>query len=219
MAQIFISHSARDTSLKNFINQAFATTKVEAKYEEIEAILEGRRTASQISADITRSNAVFVLLGENVERLRHTQNWITWESGVSSLANKDIWVFEGFEDRAKLSVIIPHIHHHLCFEYTDPWLAYIRAIVSAYDDSHVLPAVSAGVTGGVATENPVAGLLIGGIAWLLLAGNKQRSPAGFPILCTNCKSIYRVHRDPAWNVMRCPVCNAHLQLQFPELYT
>jgi thiamine biosynthesis protein ThiC len=76
MAQIFISHSAKDTSLKNFINQAFATTKVEAKYEEIEAILDGRRTAQQIAADIGRSNAVFILLGENVEKLRHTQQWV-----------------------------------------------------------------------------------------------------------------------------------------------
>src|ERR1700730_2900727 len=114
MAQIF-SHSAKDTSLKNFINQAFATTKVEAKYEEIEAILDGRRTAAQIAADIAGSNAVFVLLGKNVERLKHTQNWVTWESGVGAAANKDIWVFEAFEDHAKLSVIIPHLHHHVCF--------------------------------------------------------------------------------------------------------
>lgn len=218
MAQIFISHSAKDTPLKNFINQAFATAKVEAKYEEIEAILDGRRTAPQVSADISRSNAVFVLLGENVERLRHTQNWVTWESGVSSHANKDIWVFEAFDDRAKLSAVIPHLHHHVCFEYSDPWLAYIRAIVSAYDDSHVLPAVSAGITGGLATENPVAGLFIGGIAWLLLAGKKQGLPTGFPIRCMRCNAIYRIHRDPTWNVMRCPVCNAQLQLQFPDLY-
>ena len=42
VAQIFISHSARDRPILDFINRAFATTKVEAKYEEIEAILEGR---------------------------------------------------------------------------------------------------------------------------------------------------------------------------------
>ncbi len=37
MAQIFISHSAKDTRIIEFINLAFASTKVEAKYEEIEA--------------------------------------------------------------------------------------------------------------------------------------------------------------------------------------
>jgi hypothetical protein len=35
MAQIFISHSAKDRPIIEFINRAFATTKVEAKYEEI----------------------------------------------------------------------------------------------------------------------------------------------------------------------------------------
>lgn len=217
MAQIFISHSAKDRRIIEFINRAFASTKVEAKYEEIEAILEGRRTAQQISADIGRSNAVFILLSENVEQLRHTQNWVTWESGVSSHANKDIWVFEAFEDGAKLSVLIPHLHHHLSFEYSDQWLVYIRAVISSYDDSHVLPAISAGFATGIATENPVAGIVAGGIVALLLAGNKQGPPAGLmAVLCPNCKSAYRVHRLPAWKVMRCPVCNVQLQLQYPQ---
>src|ERR1700728_1417470 len=217
MAQIFISHSAKDTALKNFINQAFATTKVEAKYEEIEAILDGRRTAQQIATDIGRSNAVFILLGENVEKRRHTQQWVLWESAVAGAANKDIWVFEAHEDHGNLSVLIPHLHHHVCFEYSEPWLAYIRAVVSSYDDSHVLPAISAGVATGIASENAVAGILAGVIVALLLAGNKQGPPGGLmAILCTNCNSVYRIHRDPAWNLMRCPVCNVQLQLQYPQ---
>jgi len=171
MAQIFISHSSKDTRIVDFINRTFASTKVEAKYEEIEAILDGRKTAQQIAADIGRSNAVFILLGENVESLHHTQQWVLWESGVASAANKDLWVFEAREDHGKLSVLIPHLHHHVCFEYSEPWLAYLRAVVSSYDDSHVMPAISAGIATGVATENPVAGILAGGIVALLLAGN------------------------------------------------
>ena len=175
----------RTCRIIEFINRAFASTKVEAKYEEIEAILDGRRTAQQIAADIGSSNAVFILLGENVEKLRHTQQWVLWESGVAGAANKDIWVFEAHEDHGKLSVLIPHLHHHACFEYSDPWLAYIRAVVSSYDDSHVLPAISAGVATGIASENPVAGIVVGGIVALLLAGNKQAPPAGLmAILCT-----------------------------------
>ena len=170
-------------------------------------------------ADIGRSNAVFILLGENVEKLRHTQQWVLWESGVAGAANKDVWVFEAHEDDGKLTVLIPHLHHHVCFEYSDPWLAYIRAVVSSYDDSHVLPAISAGVATSIATENPVAGILAGGIVALLLAGNRQGPPAGLmAILCTQCKSVYRIHRDPAWNLMRCPVCNIQLQLQYPQIW-
>jgi hypothetical protein len=217
VAQIFISHSAKDRRIIEFINRAFASTKVEAKYEEIEAILDGRKTAQQIAADIGRSNAVFILLGENVEKLRHTQQWVLWESGVAGATNKDIWVFEAIGDRGKLSVLIPHLRHHVCFEYSDPWLVYIRAVISSYDDSHILPALSAGVATGFATENPVAGLVAGGIVALLLAGNKKGPPAGLMgIRCPKCESAYRIHRDPAWNVMRCPVCNIQLQLQYPE---
>jgi hypothetical protein len=216
MAQIFISHSAKDKKIVEFINRVFASTKVEAKYEEIEAILDGRRTAPQIAVDIGRSNAVFILLGENVEKLRHTERWVLWESGVAGANNKEIWVLEAREDHGKISVSIPHLHHDVCFEYSDPWLAYIRAIVFSYDDSHVLPALSAGFATGIATESPAAGILAGGIVALLLAGNKQGPPAGLmAILCTHCQSVYRIHRDPAWNLMRCPVCNTQLQLQYP----
>lgn len=215
MAQIFISHSAKDARIVDFINRAFASTKVEGKYEEIEAILKGRRTAEQISADIGRSNAVFVLLGENLEKLQHTQNWVLWEAGVANAANKDIWVFEAAEEKVKFSVIIPRLRHHVCFEYSDPWLAYIRAIVSSYDDSHVLPAISAGVATGLATDNPFVGLVAGGAVGLLLASAKQGQPSGIMLRCGICNSVYRIHRSTAWNLMRCPVCNTQLRLPDP----
>jgi hypothetical protein len=105
------------------------------------------------------------------------RNRTLW-SGVAGAANKDIWVFEAHEDHGKLTVLIPHLRYHVCFEYSDPWLAYIRTVVSSYDDSHVLPAISVGVATGVATDNPVAGILAGGIVALLVRGNKLGPPAG-----------------------------------------
>ena len=94
MAQIFISHSAKDTKPLQFLNQAFATTNVEAKYEEIEAIVSGKRTSQQIKADIAGSRAIMVVLGPNAEKLRHTRDWIVWESGTATGVGKDIWVLE-----------------------------------------------------------------------------------------------------------------------------
>jgi len=67
VAQIFVSHSSKDTKQLDFLSKAFATTNVQAKYEEVEAILHGRRNAAQIAADIVASNAIMVLLGPNVE--------------------------------------------------------------------------------------------------------------------------------------------------------
>src|SRR6476659_6845636 len=120
MAQIFISHSAKDAKPIEFLNKAFASSNVQAKYEEIEAIATGRRTAAQIRADIAVSNAIMVVLGPNAETLRHTRDWIAWESG--NAANKDVWVLEAFEDSAKLSVVIPHLRHYVGFHYNDQWL-------------------------------------------------------------------------------------------------
>jgi ribosomal protein S27E len=220
MSQIFVSHSREDKDGTDFINRAFASTKVEAKYEEIEAILQGQRTAAQIGRDILQSNALFVLLGKEIEKLRHTRDWVAWESGVAAgaafQANKDIWVFEPLEESSQLSVVIPHLRHHVCFEMTDPWLAYIRAIVSSYDDSHFLPAAlaGAGIGAGIASAR---GAVVGGIAALILAANKQSRPTGLPIQCPNCHSNYSIHRDPARHMMRCPVCNSRLLIQFPAL--
>jgi hypothetical protein len=81
MAQIFISHSARDQQLKNFFNQAFATSSVNAKLEEIEQLYKGTITTQQIEQDITLSSAVFVLLSQNVDSLDHTRDWIGYEVG------------------------------------------------------------------------------------------------------------------------------------------
>lgn len=218
MSQIFVSHSRADKDGIDFINRAFASTKVEAKYEEVEAILHGRRSAAEISRDIVQSNALFVLLGKETEELRHTRDWVAWESGVATgaafQANKDVWVFEPLDESAQLSVVIPHLRHHVCFEITDPWLAYIRSIVSSYDDSHVLPAALAGAGIGAGLGS-APGAVVGGIAALILAANKQSRPIGLPVQCPKCHSNYNIHRDPARNIMRCPVCNARLQIQFP----
>jgi hypothetical protein len=60
MAQISVSHSSKDTKPLDFLNRAFASTEVQAKYEEIEAIVRGKRSAAEIAADIAASKATFV---------------------------------------------------------------------------------------------------------------------------------------------------------------
>ena len=212
MAQIFISHSAKDSKPVEFLNRAFASSNVQAKYEEIEAIVTGRRTEAQIRADIAQSNAVMIVLGRNAETLKHTRDWINWESGNAAALNKDVWVLESFEDSSHLSVVIPCLRHYVCFHYTDPWLAHLREIVVSYDDSHVAKAALVGAGLGGAIGESGLGALVGGIAGLLLANVQSKPPGsqGFPLTCLGCRSIYNVHVGvPA---LRCPVCNARLQL-------
>jgi hypothetical protein len=208
MAQIFVSHSQKDTKLLDFLNKAFASSNVQAKYEEIELLSHGRRTSDQISADISLSNAIFVVLGKNVETLKHTRDWVAWESGIAHAKNKDVWVIEALEDSPKLSVVIPRVQHYLCFNYTDPWLSYLREIVTSYDDSHVLKAVAAGAAVGGMLSESAGGALLGGGVGLLAAINAQTRPSGLPVSCPACNSFYKVHI--ASMSMRCPVCNTRL---------
>lgn len=49
MAQIFVSHSAKDKELVAFLSKAFASTPVRAIFEEFEAILKGPANAPRIA--------------------------------------------------------------------------------------------------------------------------------------------------------------------------
>lgn len=209
VSQIFISHSAKDTKPLQFLNQAFATTNVQAKYEEIEAIVSGRRTAQQIKADINASRAIMVVLGPNAEKLRHTRDWIVWESGTATGIGKDIWVLEAFEDSTALSIVVPHLRHYLAFSYDNSWLIYLRNIISSYDDSLFFKSV-ASTAGLGALVGAGAGALIGAGVGVLIAANAQpKCPTGVPMTCPQCQSMYNVHIGvPA---MRCPVCNGSIR--------
>jgi len=140
VAQIFVSHSANDTELVSFLSKAFAPTQVRAVFEEFEAILHGPVNAVKIANDIRQSNAVFVLLSNMVERLKHTRDWVGWEGGVAGLTaletNKDVWVLEPVADLGKLSIIVPHFPAlRRIRPETAKMQGYLTQIISSYDDS------------------------------------------------------------------------------------
>jgi hypothetical protein len=209
LAQIFVSHSAKDTKPKQFLNQAFATTKVEAKYEEIEAIVSGKRNAVQIRADIGASRAIMVVLGPSANELKHTRDWVLWESGTASGIGKDIWVLEAFEDSPKLSMIIPHLRHYVAFDYTDQWLVYLRSIIASYDDSQAIQTLAASAGLGAMVGEGVGALIGSGIGLLLVAATQPKAPMGFSMTCPQCQSFFNAHISTA--AMRCPVCNSGIR--------
>lgn len=146
MAQIFISHSKNDKEIIHFLLEAFAGTKVKPHLEELEKEVPSGVTAQKIEKDIQVSNAVFVLLSENVEHLKHTRDWVTWECGAAM--NKPIWVFEPYESLGRISIVVPRFNHYALFQLTDEWRKYLREIIESYDDSHVLPTLSLSTGGG-----------------------------------------------------------------------
>jgi len=213
MAQIFVSHSAKDNNLVALLSKAFAATPVRAVFEEFDAILKGPANALRIAQDIRQSNAVFVLLGKNVEELKHTRDWVGWECGVAAATaletNKDVWVLESISEMESLSIVIPHLRHYVCLDATnDFWQGYLTQIILSYDDSHFLKAMTAGAATGAALGKGEGALWGAGVGMVLAAMASQTKPAGLPIRCPQCSSFYSVHLTAP--TMRCPVCNTRL---------
>ncbi|UYP43919.1 hypothetical protein NEF87_000204 [Candidatus Lokiarchaeum ossiferum] len=221
MAKIFISHSQRDVKIKQFFHEIFANTKIQAKFEEFDQVLGHKINSNKIETDIVSCNAVFILLSENTDNLKHTRDWIAWESGSSK--EKEIWLFVPQKINRKLNIVIPKFKHLVLFDYTDYWKQYIYQIVESYDNSNVM-AVSAATTGigaligGTSSEDNSSDRTIIGSAIGLLGGLilgqvlMTKAPKGCKIECSTCSSIYTIHTRV--REFRCPVCNA--QLHFIE---
>lgn len=213
MSQIFVSHSSKDTELVSFLSKVFAATQVKAVFEEFEAILKGPANAHRIVNDIRQSDAVFVLLGKNVEALKHTRDWVGWESGVAAVTaletNKDVWVLESVAEMDGLSIVIPHLRHYVCFDpSSESWQGYLMQVVASYDASHFLKAVSGGAAAGAALGKGPGALWGAGAGLLVAAMTSTARPAGLLIHCPQCQSSYSAHLTVPR--MRCPVCNSRL---------
>lgn len=216
MAQIFVSHSGKDVEIIHFFLEAFAGTKVKPHLEEFEKESPLGVNADKIERDIQSSNALFVLTSENVQALDHTRDWISWECGTAK--NKQIWIFEPFESLGRIRIAVPRFNHYVLYERTPEWRKYLLSIIDSYDDSHVIPTLSA-TTGGGALLNErdrgsgaAAGLALGLVGLLLHSMSKPSF--GIDVRCWKCFSNYRVHR---YGNFRCAVCNADSVLYPPQV--
>lgn len=213
MAQIFVSHSRHDSDLKAFFADAFATSYVKAIYEEIEKLVTGQNvSAAKIENDIRASNAVFVVLGENVENLAHTRSWVNWESGVACGAakNKDIWVFEHIRHVNNRTVITPALTHYFVFDTNDSCFMYLRNIIESYDDSHVPKALAAGGGVGALLSATPQGAFWGALAGLLLSDQSGKRPQGIRTSCSQCLEGYTIYIPQFMDRFKCPCCNTVL---------
>jgi hypothetical protein len=217
MAQIFVSHSAKDKELKELLSRAFAATSVRGVFEEFDAIIKGPANARRIAQDVRQSNAVFILLGQNVEQLRHTRDWVGFESGLAAATalqnNKDVWVIEEVAELDRLSVVIPHLRHYVSLDPANSfWQGYLTQVITSYDNSHFLKAMSVTTAAGAAIGEAGGALIGAGVGLILAAMASPTKPTGLLTTCPQCQSSYSVHL--ATRRMRCPVCNA--RLEFPE---
>lgn len=86
-----------------------------------------------IKQQVHLSDALFVLLGSNVQFSEYTENWIAFEVGLAAgLGGKDIWVFEPSNVNVRFPV--PFLHHYVLYNLNDDHSRrYISHIVKAYE--------------------------------------------------------------------------------------
>ncbi|MFX1452897.1 MAG: hypothetical protein ACFFCM_18815 [Promethearchaeota archaeon] len=221
MTSIFISHSKKDAEIRSFFEGIFATTHIKAFFKEIEGF-SSKEPSEEIKRNIQNSNAVFVLLGEKVQKLRHTNDWVAWESGVAKGLNKDIWVFEPSSLLGKIKVVISHVSHYVLYEPDEFYQDYIRKIINSYKEfKNIVPATltgaAIGATGGTLTEvattkkkkltglGTIIGSLIGAVGGAIIGGSSQKHPKGIKFKCPHCGITYGIHTNHP--KIRCPICN------------
>ena len=122
--QIFVSHSSRDPNLKLFL-KAFAVTHVKAevvKFENIITLPWWKTIKEKVAASV----ATFVLLSKPLEKLKHTQDWIDFEVGLSCAEDKQVWVFE--PQGQEIKFLVPYCTYYCIYDPTEPYDAEVKRL-------------------------------------------------------------------------------------------
>lgn len=214
VSRIFISHSQRDERIKDLFLRAFRGTGVTDVYREYEDAPPTGVKAEDITRDIEFSSAVFVLLGETVESLPHTRDWILFECGVAAAKQKSVWVFEPYDSFGKITTAIPRFDHYIRFNENDVWRQYIHQIVASHNDNPMLARTGLSLLGAWLFGWPVA---IG--IFLLSHGilKAPERPAGYSTRCPTCQRIFIAHLPYEGDAFRCPNCAFQRLYLRPEL--
>lgn len=95
ISQIFVSHSRKDVKIRDFFGNIFGTTRVKGIFKEIEGIIK-KPDPEEIKKDIQDSNAIFILLGKNVQIFSNCTNrpkdHCKGEPRAFCMENDTIWI-------------------------------------------------------------------------------------------------------------------------------
>lgn len=132
MVQIFVAHSQYDKDIRASFDTIFARTGVKSVCMEFERV--SLPAWQEIKNAINTSETVFLLLGTNVRRSSHTQNWIAFEVGLSCAFDRRVWVFEQMD--SKIDFPIPYVTDYLLYRLDDDiHFNYVKRIIEGYGDN------------------------------------------------------------------------------------
>lgn len=127
--QIFVSHSQYDKEIRKDFSEIFATAGMRAKYMEFEKIFPP--AWEKIKEQLKSSEAVFLLLGPNIQRTCFTENWVAFEVGLACAFSKEVWVFEPMN--MNVDFPIPYVTDYMPYNLEiQEHFDYIRGSMEAY---------------------------------------------------------------------------------------
>lgn len=163
--QIFVSHSKLDKKIVASFDRIFARTGVKAMFMEFEQIRSPEWNS--IRNAVNDSEAVFLLLGENVRSSIYTQNWISFEVGLSCALGKEVWVFEQADSH--IDFPIPYLTDYMIYDLeVKDHFEYVKSVIERYGNSY-FPSSGADHR------------------------RKRNIPTGRTIICDNCYLSYSEH--------------------------
>jgi len=105
---VFISHSRYDPNL-DFFQKIFSALPIESVWMEFEDIQPPPYLS--IKNNVNKSDALFVLLSQHLVDKQHTSNWVSFEVGLATNRELDIYVFEPIDENVNFAV--PCFTHYM----------------------------------------------------------------------------------------------------------
>ena len=187
--QIFVSHSQHDKEMVASFDRVFARTGVKSVCMEFEKM--SLPEWLEIKTALRESEAVFLLLGQNVKRSIYTQNWIAFEVGLSCAFNKRVWVFEHVASTVDFP--IPYVTDYMLYDNLDNprCFNYIRQIIDGHGQNKYI----------IREGTPIVEI-----------------PKGKSVECPHCHSKFALHYTPTSilhlvkTTVICPLCRQPLRI-------
>ncbi|MCX5668889.1 MAG: TIR domain-containing protein [Candidatus Omnitrophica bacterium] len=215
MVTIFISHSKKDVELVKVIDLNLRNVGIAPILREFTP--ESKPPYADIDADISRSDAVFAFLTQNVKVTDHTQNWVTHEITKAHDLNKPTYIIEDRNNPVHFP--IPKLRNYILYDQTSirDWILIQNIASSIKRNEEIwLGALAAGAAGVLLFKrNRIAGFLggaaLGGILLALTSPEAQlRTPAA--IECDKCGIVFNLYTNLNLDCLHCPSCRTMLSL-------
>ena len=133
---IFLIHSRHDTEPPNFLDKAAGKSNV--RLLEAEWYKREGPAWVNLKEQIKECTAVFVLKGPNIAASLYTSNWVSWEIGVATDMEKDVWVFESL--LYPVFMPIAYLTDYVVYDPNDySHVAFVANLLQSYNQGGPLP--------------------------------------------------------------------------------